>query len=1059
MEGPKPANARATTDARGLAAMDGVAAGSWLLLAGAPGLAGDRREFSVVEGERRERLRLVLLPAHALGGRVLWSDGRPAAGTIVRAVQANDWRETDAPAVRAGTDGEGRFRLEGLRPGHQVLSVEPRPGLAESAGVVQVPGVTTVEIRLLPRATFAGRVLDGATGEGVEGARVKAELRWSGSDGGQAVLRALSGPGGKFEIQDAPAGILTSLEVGATGYLAYPDAGAPAFEEGPPIPPGARREVEVRLGRGAVVRGTVRDRAGAPVPHAWVEVSVESPELGSLAAPMAWCDERGAFVVRGANAGTACIYGGAWGLHSENSPVQTFRLPAGREVVEDVVLVPDGTIEGRVVFADGTPAAGFVPRLGPEQDRSWRGWEGASSGADGGFRIEQVATVGPQVVRVLGPGGKQGRSDPFLLEAGEAKKGVLVVLREGGSLAGVVRREDGRPPAGALLYVLPVAEDAGEPEVSRNQTWTAVATPVDAGGAFRAEGLPAGRHTVLCTAPGCGTVTGPALDLQPGEDRRDLEIVLPPEQVIAGRVVLPGGDPVEGARVSLWREAAPVLSGGWGAAVTGADGRFRVGGLVSGEYQVTASRRPYLDVMEAADAGREDVEIVLQAPLAISGRVLEEGTGAAVAGLPVRASSAGGWQAGVWDPESTAETARDGSFTLEGLREGTYEVAVGEPSRIRPTSHVPAVKEGVAAGAKEVVFRLRKGLAIVGRVVDGEGRPVPRDAAHVKIRRAGLLEWEPETCGTKEDGGFGFFGLEAGKYGLVVNPGSDEDGQESPWVQAVLEDVEAGNESVVVRLRKGLTISGRVAGGELEGGIRVCVSGTGRPALEDRWIGTGEEWAFETPALDAGTSYDLFFQSQGGEFRAAARKVPAGATGVVLRPEARPAAIAGTVVDPEGKPVLGITVEAAATDGSEDSVEVETDATGAFAFQGLLPVRYRLTAGGLGTDYAWPETEPVVPPGESRAVLRLRRGHVLRGTLKDADGTPLEALLVVGIDRGGRLHESMHPTDASDGSFELKGLPAGKVVLKLQRYGATMGNASPLGTYEVPSLTLALNAH
>jgi hypothetical protein len=80
--------------------------------------------------------------------------------------------------------------------------------------------------------------------------------------------------------------------------------------------------------------------------------------------------------------------------------------------------------------------------------------------------------------------------------------------------------------------------------------------------------------------------------------------------VIAGRVVASTGTPVAGATVAIVGGSQPYRDG---AAVTAADGRFRLGGLRPGDYRVEARASGVTGSAQAtvsAGAGA-DVEIRL----------------------------------------------------------------------------------------------------------------------------------------------------------------------------------------------------------------------------------------------------------------------------------------------------------------------------------------------------------------------------------------------------------------------------------------------------------------
>src|SRR5258706_302681 len=168
--------------------------------------------------------------------------GAPAAAIPVEArLEASRgmgivW-EHGAGVVRAKTDAQGRFRLEGLAPGLHTLAARG-PGLAAQRRGVALGKRTELYL-------FPGGGLDGYVG-GPAGAP---------GPGGDA------GPDGRFRIEKVPPGsyVLSAI---APGY------GAKRAE----IVVGGRQRLadvgDVALQTGLVIRGRVREAAGTAVAEA-----------------------------------------------------------------------------------------------------------------------------------------------------------------------------------------------------------------------------------------------------------------------------------------------------------------------------------------------------------------------------------------------------------------------------------------------------------------------------------------------------------------------------------------------------------------------------------------------------------------------------------------------------------------------------------------------------------------------------------------------------------------------------------------------------------------------
>lgn len=154
---------------------------------------------------------------------------------------------------------------------------------------------------------------------------------------------------------------------------------------------------------------------------------------------------------------------------------------------------------------------------------------------------------------------------------------------------------------------------------------------------------------------------------------------------IAGRVVEAGsGEPLAGVRVFVQRDD---LAGGFG--LIGADGRYRVGGLLAGNYRVYAFEAPeHVDeifddvscaallcdpaagtpVAVAIDQTVEEIDFALDRGAVISGSVASAESGEGLAGIGVRVRALDGGF------ERAAGTDAAGGFRVAGLPGGAYRI-------------------------------------------------------------------------------------------------------------------------------------------------------------------------------------------------------------------------------------------------------------------------------------------------------------------------------------------------------------------------------------------------
>jgi hypothetical protein len=155
----------------------------------------------------------------------------------------------------------------------------------------------------------------------------------------------------------------------------------------------------------------------------------------------------------------------------------------------------------------------------------------------------------------------------------------------------------------------------------------------------------------------------------------------------------------------------------WVGASTTPDGRFQIE-VDPGDYHL-ASRAPgyaptSIDLKVGSD-GVADVRIELERGLAIGGRVVDP-AGRGLSGVLVQALAVLGAKDRA---RGGGRTRPDGTFTLEGLSDGSYTLCAG--------SEVGgfAVRSGVAPGGKDLTLTARPAGKVLVRVLTAEGAPVP----------------------------------------------------------------------------------------------------------------------------------------------------------------------------------------------------------------------------------------------------------------------------------------------------------------------------------------------
>jgi protocatechuate 3,4-dioxygenase beta subunit len=257
-------------------------------------------------------------------------------------VQSGREGEPDALAPRAGAppaDASGPGALTGEPPGER------------SGAHVAGDRPPDVPSRTAPLAVSA--TVRDDTGVPVAGARVTLALG-SGSDASFAVVGATDATGraarevalGRALAPAARHGLAWRVEAWAPGHRTGRVDGA--------LDGAAGIEATLTLAAGATLRGRVVDGAGAAVAGARVSARART-SAGGLQDPFAegeLTDADGRFAL-------ACLPGRQGALHALDArgAALVHPLDLGRDQdVGDVALAPLGTLAGRAVYPDGTPA-------------------------------------------------------------------------------------------------------------------------------------------------------------------------------------------------------------------------------------------------------------------------------------------------------------------------------------------------------------------------------------------------------------------------------------------------------------------------------------------------------------------------------------------------------------------------------------------------------------------------------------------------------------------------------------------------------------------------------
>jgi protocatechuate 3,4-dioxygenase beta subunit len=766
-----------------------------------------------------------------------------------------------------------------------------------------------------PQATIAGHVRD-VTGTPIAAASVCAwvvALTGATTAESNTPRCAQTDAKGAYTITDAISSMPLAVSAAAEGFA--PGAYHPNGDEHVRLGEAEQRaDVDFVLRRGVRLVGSVDDATGGAVAGALV-VSDDG-----AARAMAKSNAKGEFalwVEPGPTRVQATAAGYSPGWAAGPAPGHFFKIH----------LVPGSTLVGRTVLAGSEEAVAdvFVEAIQVEGGRTR-----ASTRTDeeGRFRIEGL-TPGRYRIEATSEGREGYSPSSITLGMAETSSEVRIEMDPAYVVRGrVVDKETGEPCHGGRVVITDDKQSEFSQAEIEPDGWARMASVIP--GTYRVE-VTCQDHVDRDDYP---TITVKDRDAPPltwevdKGARARLEVV-----DTKGRAV---------TKASVW--VSPVADGGSTRNVerAEADGTFLVTGLKPGRYQfsVQAQTGGYASQEITVTLGREE-RVRIELPLAgIIEGVVEDEAHRPIANVRVVAIGSG---------YKAARSLDDGTFTLQGLPSGEYEVRLADRAPRLGTDEPddsPSVKVTVNAPDRAKITLTVKGrnATIEGRVLDGAGHPVTD--AFIDYAPAAGGSGVPRYGGgsrapivTDTEGHFTIEGLADGEYNVrAYRKGGGE---------ANADNVKTGTRDLALRLGESASIAGMLTarGAPVERfTLQVHHTATGFHRMEMFFHAGG---AFAVRDLPAGTyqvEADTPLGSALTEITLAEGEQKTGVTlALTLRGE-----IDGRVVSDDGRPIAGMMVSVEGTSHlalvTGDNRRSRTDADGRFHLEGVLAGSWTLVA-------------------------------------------------------------------------------------------------------------------
>ena len=698
--------------------------------------------------------------------------------------------------------------------------------------------------------SFSCRAVDADTGHPLG----EVELRLF-PEGSSESSKVVTDDAGRFEGEGLPPGTW-AVTVELTPWVLV--GGTPTFEDKNgfgivrfDVKAGRLTDnVTLELRRGATISGRVFDAAsGKGLGGMILDAMMRLPDGASQRrGTEGRTDSQGNYTIEGVPPGGYNV----WLWSRAQSMPRRMELPVHVARFDQAVTGADFSVDvgvrvqGRVVDASGHPVAGAIVD-GVARTRADLKSCISTAEADGTFEMSGFMLGGRLLLQAKAGCAMSQVEGPWQLDQIELK-GVVLKVAPGPVITGRLLDKEGEPVARAVVMATFMPENfpgdgqANEQGLHRGDLGYGPLDTTGSDGRFELTGLNPGIYGMQANAPGEGRPSPWDLRIlkrvviPPEPATHEVELVLgqpsETEWFISGAVVDHEGKPVSQARIT-----ARCGHSQW-SATTDDDGRYRIDGLLEGDYQVCAEAPGWTrsETCSAA-AGSANVDFVLQACADITGRVVAGDTQRPVQHFRVAvAPRATVYRRELFPDENTP--APTGTLLADG-NDGVFEVAGLGASQehtlfVRASGYaiatvpLPPIEPGASITIPDV--KLQPITPVSGTVANEAGEPVPGARVYVGSVHPDFVEkgfTRPDTVADNE----GAFTLDA------LPPDTEVVSAFSPGYAVgwgTITNAAAGARMVTVLLPKGGCVQGQVT---IDGqsiadepvSVRVTVSATEAP--------------------------------------------------------------------------------------------------------------------------------------------------------------------------------------------------------------------------------------
>ncbi|HXH40632.1 MAG TPA: carboxypeptidase-like regulatory domain-containing protein, partial [Thermoanaerobaculia bacterium] len=463
-------------------------------------------------------------------------------------------------------------------------------------------------------------------------------------------------------------------------------------------PGDVRDDIVITLAHGFVAQVRVLDKQERPVPNAQVNMSHSADQRTAQSLPIGCADPSLPDCHRTGADGLVALRT-TEGRHDlmvfgeDVAPVRLPNQPLTARSATVVVHVDRGVeISGRVVYADGTPAADIIVQTPTAiMPRS------SISAADGTFRIAGIAPGSATVTAFSSD--RRLSSTPVTVKA--PSNDVTITMPRGGRVEGRIVDRATQQPITDFTVLLP---SRGAPNVVSPPNPYAGGQPTHADdGHYALDNVPPGTVQLLVNATGYVAGSRGDITVEDGKTVSGIDVQLDRGAAVSGRVTSASA-PVAGVQVRQALQRTPAFSN----ATTDADGLYTLQGLSEGDHTIEFQKQGFIVLQKPVTitAGKDlHLDAELDPGHELHGRVVDH-SGQGIASVNI---STGGISGG--RPLASVMSDGDGTFVMQGLADGSYKLVARKDGFVSGEAADVALPQ-----TGPVTLTLESGATVTGRV-------------------------------------------------------------------------------------------------------------------------------------------------------------------------------------------------------------------------------------------------------------------------------------------------------------------------------------------------------